>query len=160
MRSPDQRKTCRCVGRERAVSASGASHVNVSSPPTEPPQASSFLPTTKPANPAYDSRMSRFAWHGQPRGYRKCPVAYNVAAHAHPLSERIVGNWEFDFWFARLPPKMRGPCSPKMCLAARQALHVLSPTMPARLPSERLHSVPVREFYNSRCDWTFEVVLP
>ena len=30
------------------------------------------------------------AWH-QPRGYRKCPVAYNAAAHADPLSERIVG---------------------------------------------------------------------
>jgi len=40
--------------------------------------------------------MSLFGWHGQPRGYRKCPVAYNAAAHADPLSERIVGKPEIE----------------------------------------------------------------
>src|SRR5262249_15614055 len=59
--------------------------------PSEPPQAPSLLPTTKRR---YASRMSLSAWDGQPGGYQKCPVAYNTAAHAEPLSERIVSHPE------------------------------------------------------------------
>jgi hypothetical protein len=83
-----------CVGGERAVSCFRSKLRECIIAADGAAQASSFLPTTKRR---YASRMSLFAWQGQPRGYRKCPVAYNAAARADPLSERIVGNSEVEF---------------------------------------------------------------
>jgi len=70
--------------------------VNVSSPQTEPPQTSSFLPTT---SRRYDSRMNLFEWHGQP----------DVVSEAElPFRRLVFAGANGDEWFIHYERGGRG----------------------------------------------------